>query len=213
MNRFLENNKYPLIRKLDSFYIKRLQKEEKTLIMVAISVENSVHTGFVEGVFADLSVKNRIYAFSFIDVDQDAYLVSYFKINIQDLPKIIIYDFKDKKFFVDNAEDKNVYSTEDAAEKHISNLIKEMENGKLRWSTGNFLEDILLKFGIKLDQTTTAYILGGCFVLIVLILVIVIFFCGEKNEEDERSRLLIEETNTNKATSTSPTDKETKKNQ
>jgi hypothetical protein len=191
MQTFIEGNKFPLMRKLDSGYIKRLQKEEKTLIMVAISVKNSVHVGFVENILSEVSIKNRKYVFAFIDIDQDSYLVNYFKINANDLPKVIIYDFKEKVFYVDNESNSHtVYENEESSMRHLQNLINLLQNNKLKWSTGNMLEDILAKFGLRLNQATMTYILGGCFALIVVIMIIVIFYCGENNEEDERKAAL-----------------------
>jgi len=150
--------------------------------MIAISVKNSLHSGLIENVISEISIKNRKYIFAFIDIDEDAHLVSYFKLNLNDIPKLIIYNFKDSVYYIDEGAQHSVYNTEESAFDHFSKVIIQIEKDLIVFSTGNIFQDFLAKLGIKLNETIIVYILGGCIMLIIIILVIVIFYCGNENE-------------------------------
>jgi hypothetical protein len=160
------------------------------MILTAVSVKNTIHMNFIENTLPEISNKNRNFIFTYIDVEIDSYLTSYFKINTSQLPRIVVYDFKEKLFYVDNPINlEEINSSEESFIENIYTIIKKVKNNNLIWSTGNWFEDILLKFGIKFTQTTIMYILGVLFALIVLIMIIVIFYCGEKNEVSEIKNL------------------------
>jgi len=162
--------------------------------MSAVSIKNSVHMYFLENVLAAISVQNRKkeakYVFAFIDVDLDSYLINYFKIDLNNLPKIIIYDFEDKRYYVDETQDKATYASEESSMKHLAELIEKAETpGALAWTTGNFFEDLLAKLGIRLNQSGIIYLVGGLFAILAISFLIMIFYCGDKNEEEEAKKL------------------------
>jgi hypothetical protein len=166
--------------------------------MAAVSIKNSVHMYFLENVLAEISVQNRKkngnYVFAFIDIDLDSYLINYFKIDLDKLPKIIFYDFEDKRYFVDDTQDATTYESEESAMKHLNALIEKAENpGALAWTTGNFFEDLLAKLGIRLNQSGIIFLVGGLFAVLAISFLIMVFYCGDKNEEEEARKLFEEE--------------------
>jgi hypothetical protein len=184
---FIEENKYPLISKLDSSNIKRLQNDQKTMIMTAINQKNSIHMNLVESLIPQISAKHRELVFTYIDSEKDSHLVAYFKINTNNLPQTIIYNFQEKFYHVDTSESSEVLKSEESYKNHLETLISKMQSNNLAWSTGNWLEDLLLKFGIKFTGRAIMWIYGGCFALIVVFMMIVIFYCGEKPDDDLQS--------------------------
>jgi hypothetical protein len=165
--------------------------------MTAVSIKNSVHMYFIENILSEISVENRKkkgdYVFAYIDTDLDSYLINYFKIDLKKLPRVIIYDFEDKKYYVD-LEDNATYENEQSALKYLRELIEKANTpGVLTWTTGNFFEDLLAKFGIRLNQSGIIYIVGGLFAIFAVIFLIVVFYCGDKNEEEEAKRLYEEQ--------------------
>jgi hypothetical protein len=162
--------------------------------MAAVSIKNSVHMYFVENILAKISVQNRKqkgnFVFAYIDIDLDSYLINYFKIDTGKLPRIIIYDFEDKRYYVDDIIDETTAQKDEVMTNHLTDLVQKCEQpNALSWTTGNFLEDILAKFGIRLNQTGLIYIVGGLFVTLAIFFLIVLFYCGEKHEEEEAKKL------------------------
>jgi hypothetical protein len=183
ISEFIEKNKYPLISKLDFFNIKRLQNDQKTMIMTAINEKNSIHMNLIESLIPRISALHRDLVFTYIDTEKDNHLVAYFGIDTDKLPQTVIYDFKEKLYYVDNSEQAK---SEESYKNQVETLISKMNKKILSWSTGNWFEDILLKFGIKLDNRAIMWIYGGCFALLLFFIVIVIFFCGDKPDEESQ---------------------------
>lgn len=161
--------------------------------MAAVSIKNSIHMYFIENILAEVSVENRKnksnYVFAYVDSELDSYLINYFKIDSNKLPRIIIYNFEEKKYYVD-VEETSTYENEQTALEYLRHLIKKAEtHDALSWTTGNFFEDILAKFGIRLNQSSIMYFVGGLFAILALFFFIVMFYCGDKNEEEEAKKL------------------------
>ena len=162
--------------------------------MSAVSIKNSVHMYFVESILANISVQNRKqkgnFVFAYIDIDLDSYLIKYFKIDTGKLPRIIIYDFEDKRYYVDNIIDETTAQNEEVMTNHLNDLVQKCEQpNALSWTTGNFFEDILAKLGIRLNQTGIIYIVGGLFLTFAIFFLIVVFYCGDKHDEEEEKNL------------------------
>lgn len=163
------------------------------MIMTSIQSRNSIHMNIVENILPIISARNRQFVFTYIDIEQDNYLVNYFKINTSQLPNVIVYDFEDRKFYVDNS---SIYDEQNPSEEVIINkvnrIIEDVKSEKVIWSTGNWFEDVLLRFGVKMNQHTMMYILAACFVMIVIIMVVIIFFCGEKGDTEQTAQFIEE---------------------
>jgi hypothetical protein len=185
--------------------------EKKIMLMVAISDRNSIHKSIIDSILPQISIKNREYVFTFIDVETDSHLVGYFKININDLPKIVVYDFNEKLFYVDNGPNDSIYSEQQTIILNFLKIINEIKNGNLNWSTGSFFEDLFLKIGIKFDQKTILYIFCGCFILLIILIIIIIFACSEKSDETDYTRK-VTASNESKESNENKTDQNENKN-
>jgi len=162
--------------------------------MTAVSIKNSVHMYFVENILAKISVQSRKhrgnFVFAYIDVEVDSYLIKYFKIDTEKLPRIIIYDFEDKRYYVDNPLDETTAQNEELMTNYLNDLVEKCgQPDALHWTSGNFFEDMLAKFGIRLNQTGIIYIVGGLFVTLAVFFLIVLLWCGDKHDEEEGNKL------------------------
>jgi hypothetical protein len=194
----MEDNKLPLMKKVDSSYIKRVQKENKTLIMAAISVKNSIQMNIVESYLTDVSVQNRKYVFSYIDVDSDSYLINYFKVDTSYLPQLIVYNFADRTYHIDIEK---AYETEESTRHHLNELVRKLDENTINWTTGNILEDLFAKFGIRLNQSGVIYLIAVLFAVLVISFMAVMFCCDKEecnthpiNESNQTKEELQEQT-------------------
>jgi hypothetical protein len=182
IERFLEANKLPVMKHLDSGYIKRLQKENKLAIIAALDLLKNDHRLWMSTIFTTTALKNRDYVFVYIDSNQDTNLFNYFKVG-GELPQLIAFDFENRYHYIQHNN-------------KVDELLTKLKTNNIQWSTGNWFEDILLtNFGFKLTQTFMMYFLGGSFVVLIVLLIGVIFCCGESNsEEDKANERELEET-------------------
>jgi hypothetical protein len=127
--------------------------------------------------FTTSALKNRRLVYTFIDKSEkrDANLFNYFKFGQNNLPQLVLFDF-DNRYHHIQASD------------NIDELLNKYYTGKVEWSTGSYFEDILLKMGLKLDQTFIAYFLGIAFVVLLGIMITLVCFCGESSADDEEDR-------------------------
>jgi hypothetical protein len=176
IDRFLDANKLPILKKFDSAYIKKLQKEGKMAIIAAVDILKNDHRLWISTTFTTDALKNRDFVFTYIDKSQDAYMFNYFGVGESSLPQLIIYDFENRYHF--KHDNNNVDS--------LISLVK--HNGhNLVWSTGSWFDDFLMKFGIRLNSTTIAYILGGLFIVMLVALITIMLCCTDASEEDVKA--------------------------
>ena len=88
----------------------------------------------------NITLKRRDIIFGYINIDTDYQLIEYFHIkkNID----IIFYDFKKGKYYIDNYKDWI----------RIEYIIDLLDQNKLNWKSGYFIEDFLYTFGINIDR-------------------------------------------------------------
>jgi hypothetical protein len=121
---------------------------------------------------------------AFADKLKDTQLIEYFKIN-PNSPNIniVIFNFKKDIYYIHpNDFDINSSSVE-KCEKDIKNLIENMN--KLKFTTGNFLEDLFLKFGIQASSNTIQLYIMIFILFIVILPLTLIICCCDTNENDK----------------------------
>jgi hypothetical protein len=138
------------------------------VIIGAISTIINDHRLWLNTEFTRIALDNRQHIFTYIDSNQDAYLFNYFKLG-NDLPRVVVYDFENKRHYTHSSN-------------NVSEVLIGLYNNSLTWTTGNWFEDFLAKFGIQLNQKIIMYILVGAFILIIGFLVFVVFFTKESEE-------------------------------
>jgi hypothetical protein len=175
---------------MDQRYIKRLQSDNKTLIIVALNTNDRAHN-FVHDLLLRLAMSNTKYLFSYLDLNEDQHFSNYFGLKFQDSPKVVIYNFAKNKYFVDNKNIQEMKTadnkvSEKAFEKNLYDLIDRIEKNSIIMFTGSFFDDLFAKMGFEITEGQVQYIVIGFFVFVVLFLLIAICFFNDKNFEEER---------------------------
>lgn len=154
---FINENKYPIIKRLENEYLTRIQKDKKILLVAAIYKSKTSHVNFLNNFFHNIAIKNRNYVFTYLDAKQDAHLLQFFNIKNEDIPKIIIYDFAQGKHFID----KYSYLEDANAMENLNDLIQKIQLDEIEWTTGYAFEDFLHKIGINISRNNLMIVLIG----------------------------------------------------
>lgn len=182
IKQFVEIYKYPLLKRLNMNFIRRLQSEKKTLVIAAIDNKSIYNRNFLNSSFKKVALENRNYVFSNLDYDEDTDILSHLRVSKSENPVIIIYNFSNRRFFVDNF----VYSfNEDENTNHLNSILFKLNNNELYFSSGNWIEDFLESIGIKLNHTTVIALVIGSFAVCLIIFMILLFYCSDTNEETQ----------------------------
>ena len=179
---------YPILNEITSNFIKNIQKNPKILVMFFYNEQNEKQNNFVFNEYKKIAFENRKYVFGFADKLKDPQLIEYFKIN-PNSPNIniVIFNFKKDIYYIHpNDFDINSSSAE-KCEKDIKNLIENMNN--LKFTTGNFLEDLFLKFGIQASSNTIQLYIMLFLLFIIIFSLVIIICCCETNENDDLNKM------------------------
>ncbi len=171
IRKFIEENKFPIIRKLDNQYLDKIEKTRSIVVIAAINKKNVEHVGFLENYFYDIAIKRRDYIFTYLDIVEDKYLLQFFRLGNINGIRIILYNFGKGKYCIDLNDSPDLESME-----YLINNIDQ-----LKWTTGYFIEDMLNSFGIELNRNIllTAFFAVICFIAICCF----ICFCQIANWE------------------------------
>lgn len=198
MKKFVELNKFPILKKLDQNYLTKIQREKKIMIIAAINRSDNQHISFLNNYFHYQALENREnLIFSYLDFKEDKYFFNFFNIDLSkfsnenknsieyeiDLkPIIIIYNFKINKFYVDPnsfSDEKNYLRISD--NKQLKALIENIEKNNIRWTSGYLLEDIFTDIlGSDVSREKLLMIYSGIFFVILGVIVIFVCSCFEE---------------------------------
>lgn len=202
MRNFVEENKYPVIKRLDNNYLSRVGKDKKILIIAAIIKSDSNHINFLNNFFHNIALRNRHLVFTYLDVKEDSYFLEFFKIAKEELnnPKIILYDFYQGKHYIDkfeiNEKGSNLYQDQDKLI-YLNELIHKIETNEIPWTTGYIIEDIINKFGFKISRTGLMTLTIGVITFVLIIIIMCTCSLIEKNQmmkkEEDDKKILLEE--------------------
>jgi hypothetical protein len=163
-------------------FIRRLQSEMKTLVIAAIDSKSHSNLNFLNSTFKKIALGNRNYVFSNLDYDEDNDILSHLRVSKSENPVVIIYNFSNRRFFVDSF----VYASDEQENAHnLISIIEKLNKGELRLSAGNWIEDLLESLGIKLNHTTVIALVIGSFAICLIFFIIILFYCGDKTEETD----------------------------
>lgn len=182
VNEFIVKNQYAVLKNLSQAYIKRLYSSNKKMILIALDLPK--HQEYLDSIQPEIAVEYKEdYLTSYIDLntEDNQRMFQFFKLGSHDLPKVILYDFSVRKYYIDANRPVNF----DELKKSISLLVQNSD--KLPWTTGHFIEDLLLKIGLELSERNIILILVGIFVSLIVGLLMCVFFCdsGNSNSNDD----------------------------
>jgi thiol-disulfide isomerase/thioredoxin len=181
---FLENNIYPILNEITSSFIKSIQKNPKILIMFFYNEKNEKHKNFIHKQYKKLAIENRKYVFGYADKLKDTQLIEYFKINpYSPNINIVIFNFIKDIYYI-HPNDFNINSSSiEKCENELKKIIENMD--KLKFTTGNFLEDIFLNFGIHINSNTIFTYIMFFILLFLILFVIILILCVDNNDNKD----------------------------
>ena len=179
---FLNQNIFPIINEIDANLIKIIQKNPRILIILFYEKNNLKQIEFIKKIFKKISFDNRKFVFGYADIDEEIEIANFFKIKkLNRKMKIVIYDYINLKYYIHNKDfDLNLIDFEQT-EKEIRELINNINN--LIYITGNFFNDIFLRFGINLPIWIIKFILIIFIIIIIFIFIIIILLCDIDNKK------------------------------
>ena len=185
---FINKNKFPILKKANISYLRRLT--ESKVMLVLISVKNRDEITFIRNELIFYINRNQHIdlVFSFVEKDdaEDTKLFNHFKLNADKAYQILLYNFSNRKYFLDPSENSN-------SNELLGALIGLMNNdiSTLTFITGNPIDDVLNYLGIESSPMVTVIII----VLGIFIIFIMIFICiyisesGTRKLAEERKKL------------------------
>ena len=185
---FLNQNIFPIINEIDANLIKIIQKNPRILIILFYEKNNLRQIEFIKNQFKNISFDNRKFVFGYADIDEEIEIANFFKIKkLNGKMKIVIYDYINSKYYIHNKDfDLNLIDFQQT-EKEIRELINNIDN--LIYITGNFFNDIFLRFGINHPIWIIKFFLIICIIIIILIFIIIILLCDIDNKKKIHTKL------------------------
>ena len=164
MENFIEENRFPILKKMDNNYLSRLLREKKTLFLIAIDKTNPEHVMQLKDIFNNVALKNRRYVFSYLDAREDTHLLRFF--TKEKSAKIIVYSFEiGKHYILDVSGENTQFSSE------LDKLVRRYKDDDILWTTGYPLEDFLNRMGFNVSRTNLMIMTLGVFTFLVILLI------------------------------------------
>ena len=186
---FLYKNKYPLITKLDAYFLKEIADDSKILIFLITFVQNKKINNFIFSFFKKLSYENRQYVFGYADYNEDKDIRNFFNIKLNNTNeiKLIIYDFNERMHYIHNNTFNIEINNKIEIFNQIKHLIKNINN--LKYTSGSIIKDWISKIGFEKMSPIKQIIFVGIFIFIILGLLYLCSFLSNSNNDDNSDSL------------------------
>ena len=130
--------------------------------LIYINPKNTSHKFFMDELVNYLEIKPLInYNFGYLDVENDKRLLEYFKIKNTRDSGLILYNFANKNYYVGEG----INHLKEAKE-----ILEQVENGTLNWSTNSIIEKIFFMITGKRygKEAHSMFSFGICFISILI---------------------------------------------
>ena len=122
------------LRRLTSRELLQMEKNKEKVCLLFVNQKNISHNFFMDELHDYLEIRPlERFNFGYLDVENDQKLLEFFKIRNKRDSGIIIYNFENKNFYVEEGINHM---------KDIKAIFEKIENGKLNWSSNSILEKI-----------------------------------------------------------------------
>lgn len=122
------------LRRLTSRELLQMEKNKEKVCLIYVNLNNITHSFFMDELHNYLQIKPlEKFNFGYLDVENDHKLLEFFKIRNKRDSGIIIYNFANKNFYVEEGINRM---------KEIKEIFEKIENNKLNWSSNSILEKI-----------------------------------------------------------------------
>ena len=149
------NNEEKMIEKLTLEKINKYYEKKNILFILYINPNKTENILLLKKLYSiQNNNKYKNLNFGFVDITTDSKMLKYFQIENLNKTGIIIYNFKNRFFYIkENINNNNVNEI-------IENIIIEIINNKLNWNSNSFIEKILFLFtGKRFGKKIKEYLL------------------------------------------------------
>lgn len=182
---FLYENKYPLLSKINSYFLKEIFEDSKILIFLITFPKTKKINHFIFSYFKQLSYDNRQYVFGYADYNEDKDISEYFnlKLNNTNEIKLIIYDFEQRMHYMHNETFNIEINNEKEIINKIQNVIKNINN--IKYTTGSKIKDWINSLGFEKMSVNQQIIVVGIFVFGLLGIIFLFTYLSNSNDNSD----------------------------
>ena len=176
---FSSSNLYKL-KRLTKRDLSIMERKKEKVCLIYIKESNISHIFFKNELSNFLRYKPlENYNFGFLDIENDKKLLEFFKIRNTRDSGLILYDFKNKNYYV--AEGINHM-------KEVQDIFEKIEINKLNWSSNSIIEKIFFLITGKRygKEAHSMFSFGICLISIIIYIVINIKVRREEREMFEK---------------------------
>ena len=150
------------LNRLTNRELMKMENKKECIGLIYINPNNMSHNFFMEEL-ADYLEINPLYKFNFgyLDVENDKKLLEYFKIrNVRD-SGLILYNFANKNYYVEEGINHL---------KEVKEIFEKVEKGNLNWSSNSIIEKIFFLITGKRygKEAHSMFSFGICFISIII---------------------------------------------
>ena len=171
---FLYDNKYPLLSKINEYFLKEIADDPHILIFLITFPQNKKINDFIFTFFQKMSFENRKYVFGYADFLEDKDISKFFKLKLNNTNeiKLIIYDFNERMYYIHNITYNIILNNEKEIINDFEKILKNINN--LKYTSGSIIRDWVSKIGFDKMSANKQVIVVG---IIVFLLLGIIFLC------------------------------------
>ena len=179
---FLYENKYPLISKIDTVFLKEMKDDPRIILMLITYPSNEDVKIFLNNVYKNIALRYRRYVFGYVDYEEEKDIPKYFNVQLfsENELKIVVYDYEKEMHYINSL----IFILNERSEKLISQNIEWIAASipKLELTSGSGMKDFLYKFGL-LNMSPTKQIIVILSILFGFLglMILLAFCCSKKN--------------------------------
>ncbi len=197
---FLNENKYPLLSKIDKYLLKDFDDDPRTLVSLMTFPDNPKINDFINSEFKKLAYEHRNYIFGYVNYTENKDVFDYyFKVELNNTNEIkfIINNFEERSYYlrypVFNIENQTESEIYDDMKLLLSNL------SNLNFETGSKFQDFINMIGFN---KMTPMKQGIVIIVLILICIGCVYFFGNPEDLDDDDYYYEEVDTTDKEKST-----------
>ena len=143
-----------------------MERNKENVCLIYINQSNISHIFFKNELYDYIKFKPlEKYNFGYLDIENDHKLLEYFKIRNKKDSGLIIYNFSNKNYYVEEGVNHM---------KEVKDIFEKIENGKLNWSSNSVLEKIFFfitgkRYG---KEAHSIFSFGLCLISIIVYTVV-----------------------------------------
>ena len=146
--------------------ILKIEKKKENVALIYINLKNISHNFFLEEVsnYFQLNPLKK-YTYGYLDIENDEKLLDFFKIKNTRDSGLILYDFKNKNYYVEEGINHM---------KEVMDIFEKIEINKLNWSSNSIIEKIFFLITGKRygKEAHSMFSFGLCLISLIIYIIV-----------------------------------------